>query len=54
MERNKLIEMYEKYNLEKTDVFKHQHFLILKRSAVEKIMALETEAVNKNWATITK
>ncbi len=41
MERNKLIEMYEKYKLEKTDVFKHQHFLILKRSAVEKIMALE-------------
>ncbi len=41
MERNKLVEMYEKYNLEKSDVFKHQHFLILKRSAVEKIMALE-------------
>ncbi len=41
MERNKLIEMYERYKLEKTDVFKHQHFLILKRSAVEKIMALE-------------
>ncbi len=41
MERNKLVELYKKYNLEKTDVFKHQHFLILKRSAVEKIMALE-------------
>ena len=41
MERNKLIEMYEKYNLEKTDVFKHQHYVIITRQGIEKIQAQE-------------
>ena len=41
MEVNKLKEMYEKYNLTKADVFKHQHYIILTRSGVEKISAQE-------------
>ena len=41
MEVDKIKEMYIKYELKKTDLFKHAHFIILKRSAIEKIMALE-------------
>jgi hypothetical protein len=41
MERDKLIELYKKYNLEKTDVFKHKNFVIIKRQGVEKIQAQE-------------
>ena len=41
MERNKLLELYKKYNLEKTDVFKHQHFVIITRQGIEKIQAQE-------------
>ena len=41
MEVNKLKEMYSKYNLTKADVFKHQHYIILTRSGVEKISAKE-------------
>jgi hypothetical protein len=41
MEVNKLKEMYLKYNLTKADVFKHQHYIILTRSGVEKISAKE-------------
>jgi hypothetical protein len=41
MERDKLIELYKKYNLEKSDVFKHQHFVIITRQGIEKIQAQE-------------
>ena len=41
MERNKLIELYKKYNLEKSDVFKHQHFVIITRQGIEKIQSQE-------------
>lgn len=41
MERDKLVELYNKYNLEKTDVFKHQHFVIITRQGIEKIQAQE-------------
>ena len=41
MEVNKLKEMYVKYDLTKADVFKHQHYIILTRSGVEKISAKE-------------
>mgnify|MGYP003654985221 FL=1 len=37
----KIKEMYEKYELSKADVFKHQHYVILTRSGVEKVMAKE-------------
>ena len=41
MEVSKLKEMYEKYNLTKADVFKHQHYIILTRSGIEKVSAKE-------------
>jgi len=41
MEREQLKEMYEKYNLEPSDVFKHQHYIIITRSGIEKIQAKE-------------
>ncbi len=41
MERHKLVELYKKYNLEKTDVFKHQHYVIITRQGIEKIQAQE-------------
>lgn len=41
MERNKLVELYKKYNLQKTDVFKHQHYVIITRQGIEKIQAQE-------------
>ena len=45
MERNKLVELYKKYNLEKTDVFKHQHYVIITRQGIDKIQAVEQMSV---------
>ena len=36
-----LKEKYIKYNLTKDDVFKHQHYIIIWRSGIDKIQALE-------------
>jgi hypothetical protein len=41
MNREKIKEMYFKYELSEEDVFKHQHYIILTRSAIEKIQAQE-------------
>jgi len=41
MKREKIKEMYIKYGLEKEDVFKHQHYIILTRSAIAKIQYKE-------------
>ncbi len=41
MKTEKIKEMYFKYGLEKEDVFKHQHYVILTRSAIAKIQAQE-------------
>ena len=42
MKTEKLKEMFYKYNLVKdTDVFRHQHFVILTRSGIEKVQAQE-------------
>jgi len=41
MKTEKLKEKYIKYNLTKDDVFKHQHYIILTRSGIEKIQAIE-------------
>ena len=41
MKTELLKEKYLKYNLTKEDVFKHQHFLIITRSGIDKIQALE-------------
>jgi len=41
MNRQKLTEMYNKYNLTKEDVFKHQHYIIITRAGIEKVQAIE-------------
>jgi hypothetical protein len=39
MKTEKLKELYEKYKLTKDDVFKHQHYIIITRSGIDKIQA---------------
>jgi hypothetical protein len=41
MKKEVLKEKYIKYNLTKDDVFKHQHYLIITRSGIDKIQAIE-------------
>lgn len=41
MNVEKLKEMYLKYSLTKEDVYKHQHYIIITRSGIEKVMAVE-------------
>ena len=41
MKKEKLKEKYLKYNLTADDVFKHQHYIIITRSGIEKIQAIE-------------
>ena len=45
MNKDKLIELYKKYGLTKDDVFKHQHYVIITRSGVDKIQAVEQMSV---------
>jgi hypothetical protein len=40
MNKEKLTELYKEYNLTKDDVFKHQHYLIITRSGIDKIQAV--------------
>lgn len=41
MKKEKLKEMYEKYNLTGEDFFKHQHYTIITRGGIDKIQAIE-------------
>ena len=41
MNREKLLELYKKYELTKDDVYKHQHYVIITRMGIEKIQAKE-------------
>ena len=41
MKTEVLKEKYIAYNLTKDDVFKHQHYIIITRSGIEKIQAIE-------------
>jgi hypothetical protein len=43
-------EKYNKYNLEPSDVFKHQHYIIITRSGIEKIQAIE--GINIDYTVI--
>lgn len=42
MNREKLLELYKKYDLQKDDVYKHQHYVIITRQGIEKIQAKES------------
>jgi len=46
MKTERLKELYQKYSLTKDDVFKHQHYIIITRSGVDKIQASEQMVVN--------
>ena len=46
MKTELLKELYQKYSLTKDDVFKHQHYIIITRSGVDKIQASEQMVVN--------
>lgn len=46
MNRDKLMELYKKYNLTKDDFFKHQHYTIITRQGIDKIQALENILIN--------
>ena len=39
MNKEKLTVLYKKYELTKDDVYKHQHYLIITRSGIDKIQA---------------
>jgi len=46
MKKEKLKEKYNNYGLTPEDVFKHSHYLIITRSGIEKIQALENIHIN--------
>ena len=41
MNREKVAELYKKYELTEEDVFKHKHYLIITRTGIDKVQALE-------------
>jgi hypothetical protein len=41
MNIDKLKALYAKYELTKDDVYKHQHYIIITRSGIDKIMSIE-------------
>jgi len=46
MDRNKLVELYKLYDLTKDDVYKHQHYVIITRTGIDKIQAVEQISIN--------
>lgn len=40
------MELYKKYDLDKDDFFKHQHYTIITRQGIDKIQALEQMSVS--------
>ena len=59
MNRETLKDLYVKYELTKDDVYKHQHYVIITRSGIEKIQAIaniqvqfEAKVLEKDFAVI--
>lgn len=50
MNKEKLAELYRKYSLTKDDVFKHQHYIIITRSGIDKIQA--TAKINVTYEVV--
>jgi len=46
MKTEKIKEKYLHYGLEKDDIFKHQHYLIITRSGIDKIQAIESITID--------
>ena len=53
MNKEKITELYLKFELTKDDVFKHKHYLIITRSGVEKIQSQSNIEVNFNLEQCT-
>ena len=54
MKTELLKEKYLKYSLTKEDVFKHQHYIIITRSGIEKIQAQEGITIDYDVVTCEK
>ena len=52
MKTEKIKEKYLHYGLEKDDVFKHQHYVIITRSGIDKIQAIEKANAVKGETSI--
>lgn len=59
MDRQTLKDLYVKYGLTKDDVFKHQHYVIITRSGIEKIQGqadinveFEAKVLERDYAVI--
>jgi hypothetical protein len=59
MNRETLKDLYVKYELTKDDVYKHQHYVIITRSGIEKIQAIaniqvqfEAKVLEKDFAVM--
>jgi hypothetical protein len=46
MKTEKIKEKYLHYELEKEDIFKHQHYVIITRSGIDKIQAIENIVID--------
>ena len=46
MRTDKIKEKYHHYGLEKEDVFRHQHYIIITRSGIDKIQAIENITID--------
>jgi len=46
MKTEKIKEKYHHYGLDKEDVFKHQHYVIITRSGIDKIQAIENISID--------
>ena len=46
MKTEKIKEKYFHYGLEEEDIFKHQHYLIITRSGIDKIQAIENITID--------
>ena len=46
MKTEKIKEKYHHYGLDKEDIFKHQHYLIITRSGIDKIQAIENITID--------
>lgn len=46
MDKSKLRELYKKYDLQPADFFKHQHYTIITRAGIEKILNAEQLHIN--------
>ena len=46
MNKEKLTVLYKKYELTADDIYKHQHYLIITRSGIDKLQAIEKISIN--------